>query len=122
MAGHNFARFSDHPHALSSGENSFPASQQSLPRECVRFLNRKRIREDVLRNERAEYGQEIVRTLSAELTAEYGRGFDRRNLHYMVRFAEFFPDQQIVNALRSQLSWTHFRELLSIEDRLNREF
>lgn len=82
----------------------------------------KRIREDVLQNERAEYGKEILQTLSAQLTEEYGRGFDRRNLHYMVRFAELFPDEQIVNALRSQLSWTHFRELLSIEEPLKREF
>ena len=82
----------------------------------------RRIREDVLQNERAEYGKEILQTLSEELTAEYGRGFDRRNLHYMVRFAELFPNEQIVNALRSQLSWTHFRELLSIDDQLKRDF
>ncbi|MFN8738644.1 MAG: YhcG family protein [Pirellula sp.] len=82
----------------------------------------KRIREDVLQNERAEYGKEILQTLSAQLTEEYGRGFDRRNLHYMVCFAELFPDEQIVNALRSQLSWTHFRELLSIEEPIKREF
>ncbi len=65
----------------------------------------KRIREDILQNERAEYGKEILQILSAQLTEEYGRGFDRRNLYYMVRFAELFPDEQIVNALRSQLSW-----------------
>lgn len=82
----------------------------------------KRIREDVLQNERAEYGKEILQTLSGELTQEYGRGFDRRNLYYMVRFAEVFQDEKIVNALRSQLSWTHFRELLSIEDPLKRDF
>ena len=82
----------------------------------------KRIREDVLQNERAEYGKEVLQTLSGKLTQEYGRGFDRRNLHYMVRFAELFPDKQIVNALRSQLSWTHFRELLSIEEQLKRDF
>lgn len=81
-----------------------------------------RIREDVLQNQRAEYGKEIVDALSRQLTAEYGRGFDRRNLFYMIRFAEVFPDQQIVNALRSQLSWTHFRELLPIDDRLKRDF
>lgn len=81
-----------------------------------------RIRQDVLGNERAEYGKEILSTLSQQLTEEYGKGFDRRNLHYMVRFAELFPSEEIVNALRSQLSWTHFRELLSIDDRLKREF
>lgn len=82
----------------------------------------KRIREDVLHEQRAGYGEEIVATLSKQLTAEYGRGFDRRNLFHMIRFAEVFPDEQIVNALRTQLSWTHFRELLSIDDRLKREF
>ncbi len=82
----------------------------------------KRIREDVLGNQRAEYGKEVLQILSGKLTQEYGRGFDRRNLHYMVRFAELFPDEQIVNALRSQLSWTHFRELLSIEEPLKRAF
>ena len=40
----------------------------------------------------------------------------------MIRFAEVFPDQAIVNALRTQLSWTHFRELTAIEDPLKREF
>jgi predicted nuclease of restriction endonuclease-like (RecB) superfamily len=82
----------------------------------------KRIREDVLREKRAEYGEQIVETLSAQLTAEYGRGFDRRNLFHMIRFAEVFPDEAIVNALRTQLSWTHFRELLAIDDPLKREF
>jgi predicted nuclease of restriction endonuclease-like (RecB) superfamily len=81
-----------------------------------------RIRQDVLQEKRAEYGEKIVQTLSAQLTMEYGRGFDRRNLFHMIRFAELFPDQEIVNALRTQLSWTHFRELLSIEDPLKRDF
>ena len=80
------------------------------------------IRVDVLEGKRAEYGEQIVQTLAARLTAEYGRGFDRRNLFHMIRFAEVFPDEAIVNALRTQLSWTHFRELLSIEDALKRDF
>jgi hypothetical protein len=50
----------------------------------------KRIREDVLKNERAAYGKEIVATLSQQLTEEFGRGFGRRNLEHMVRFAETF--------------------------------
>jgi predicted nuclease of restriction endonuclease-like (RecB) superfamily len=82
----------------------------------------KRVREDVLGEQRAGYGERIVQTLSAQLTAEYGRGFDRRNLFHMIRFAEVFPDEAIVNALRTQLSWTHFRELLAIDDPLKREF
>ena len=71
----------------------------------------RRIREDVLKHQRVEYGKEIVQTLSTQLTAEYGRGSDRRSLFYLPRFAELFPDEQIVNALRSQLSWTIFVQL-----------
>ena len=52
----------------------------------------KRIREDVLGNQRAGYGEQIVSSLSAQLTAEYGRGFSRQNLFRMIRFAEVFPD------------------------------
>lgn len=76
----------------------------------------KRIREDVLQEQRAEYGEQIVSSLSHQLTAEYGRGFNRRNLFHMIKFAQVFPDEAIVNALRTQLSWTHLRELISLDD------
>ncbi len=68
----------------------------------------KRIRQEVLGEQRAAYGQQIVNALSAQLTAEYGRGFNRRSLFRMIRFAEAFPDEQIVSALRTQLMWSHF--------------
>lgn len=80
----------------------------------------KRIREDILQERRAEYGEKIVRTLSEKLTAEYGRGFSRQNLFRMPRFAEVFPDEQIVSSLMRQLSWTHFVYIVPIEDPLPR--
>ena len=82
----------------------------------------KRICQEILGEQRAAYGEEIVNALSSQLTAEYGRGFTRTNLFYMMRFAEVFPDEQIVYALRRQLSWTHFRELIAIDDPLKRDF
>jgi predicted nuclease of restriction endonuclease-like (RecB) superfamily len=82
----------------------------------------KRIRDDVLGGQRAEYGEQIVSALSAQLTAEYGRGYSRSNLFYMVQFAETFPDLEIVQSLSGQLSWTHFLQLLPLEDRLKRDF
>jgi predicted nuclease of restriction endonuclease-like (RecB) superfamily len=81
-----------------------------------------RIKTDILGNERAQYGRQIVSALSAELTAEYGKGFTRSNLFYMLRFAEVYPDEQIVHALSGQLSWTHFRQIIHIEDDLKRDF
>ena len=82
----------------------------------------KRIREDVLQNQRAEYRMEIVQTLSAQLTAEYGRGFGRRNLFHMMQLADSFQDGASVSALSAQWSWRHFVEILSLEDSLKRDF
>jgi predicted nuclease of restriction endonuclease-like (RecB) superfamily len=82
----------------------------------------RRIRVDVLKNDRAEYGKEIVSALSAQLTEEYGRGFGRRNLFRMMQFAEYFEDPRIVSALSTQLGWSHFVEILSVDDPLKRDF
>ena len=75
-----------------------------------------RIRTEVLNNERAEYGEQIVASLSHQLTAEYGKGFTRTNLIRMRVFAEFFPDLEISASLSHQLSWSHFVEILPIKD------
>ena len=81
-----------------------------------------RIRQDILKEKRAEYGKEIVATLSQELTKEYGNGFSYSALTRMVRFAEVFPDTQIVATLSRQLSWSHFKEILSLKKPLQRDF
>ena len=82
----------------------------------------KRIKTDILGNERAQYGREIVSALSGQLIAEYGKGFSEKNLRRMIQFAEVFPDQQIVVSLTRQLSWTHFVALIPMKDSLQREF
>ena len=82
----------------------------------------KRIRQDILKEKRAEYGERIVSALGTQLTAEFGRGFGPRNLFRMIRFAEVFPDIEIVSALRTQLGWTHFRQIIYLDDPLKRDF
>nr|WP_311460237.1 DUF1016 N-terminal domain-containing protein [uncultured Capnocytophaga sp.] len=64
----------------------------------------KRINEEVLGNQRAEYGKQIVSTVSRQLTEEYGKGFNEKSLRRMMQFAELFPDFQIVSTLSRQLS------------------
>jgi predicted nuclease of restriction endonuclease-like (RecB) superfamily len=81
-----------------------------------------RIREDVLRRKRADYGRRIVGTLSPQLMRDYGSGFSKDNLFRMVKFAECFPERQIVATLSRQLGWSHFVKLLPLEDPLKREF
>ena len=82
----------------------------------------RRIRQDILKERRADYGAKIVSVLSAQLSAEFGRGFSRRNLFNMVRFAEVFPDPRIVQPLAAQLSWTHFSLIIYLDDPLQRDF
>lgn len=81
-----------------------------------------RIRKDILQEKRAEYGEEILQTLSAELVPAFGRGFSARNLASMVRFAEVFPEPEIVAALSRQLSWSHFVTVLPLSEPLQRDF
>jgi hypothetical protein len=81
-----------------------------------------RLRREVLGEERAAYGEQIVATVAQQLTSDYGRGFGRRNLFQMLRFAEVFPELGIVQTLSAQLGWSHFVELLPLQDPLQREF
>ncbi len=82
----------------------------------------RRIRRDILRERRAEYGEQILQTLSAKLTAEFGRGYSARNLGSMVRFAGVFPRANILQTLSAKLGWSHFQRLIYVEDPLKREF
>jgi predicted nuclease of restriction endonuclease-like (RecB) superfamily len=81
-----------------------------------------RIRRDILKEKRADYGKQIVGALSRELGAVYGRGFTDDNLFRMIQFAEVFPDREIVGTLSRQLGWSHFLLLLPVKDDLKREF
>ena len=82
----------------------------------------KRIQADILGNERAEYGKEILDTLSQELTSEFGKGFSYSALTRMVRFAENFSEPSIVATLSRQLGWSHFKEIIPLKDELQRDF
>lgn len=81
-----------------------------------------RVRQDILKDKRASYGEEIVSALGRQLEIDFGRGFSVKSLRHMIRFAEAFPDSAIVSALRRQLTWTHFKSLIYLEDPLKRNF
>jgi hypothetical protein len=81
-----------------------------------------RIHREILGKERAEYGEQIVHALSAQLRLEFGEGFGKRNLFNMIRFAEVFPDEHVVRSLVPTLSWTHIRLIIYIDDPLKRDF
>jgi len=82
----------------------------------------KRLREEVIGSGRAEYGERLVEMISQQLSRDYGQGFSRRNLFNMLRFAEVFPDEEIVQTLSAQLSWSHLLLIIPLKDELRRDF
>ena len=82
----------------------------------------RRINNEILKNERAEYGKQIVVTVSRQLIKDYGNNFEEKNLRRMIQFANQYPDVEIVATLWRQLSWSHFLMLITIKDDLKRDF
>lgn len=90
---------------------------------CLYWQVGQRIRTELLREgARAAYGERILATLSQELTQRYGKGFTESSLNRMVKFAEVFPEPQIVATLSQQLSWSHFLLLLPLDKPMQRDF
>lgn len=81
-----------------------------------------RITAELLHGQRAGYGQQIVATLARQLSAEYGRGWSEQQLHHCLRLAAAFPDEAILSALRRELTWTHIKTLMYIDDPIKRDF
>ncbi len=88
------------------------------------FIGYRIAEEELKGKDRADYGEKIIKKLSKELTKKYGKGFDRRQLYYCLKFYKTFPE--IVNAVSSQfkrlLSWTHYRILLQVFDKEARDW
>jgi len=82
-------------------------------------IGRRIVVEEQNGNNRAEYGKSLIENLAKALTEDFGKGFDERNLRYMRQFYMTFP---IWNAVRSKLSWTHYRLLMRVENETARDF
>lgn len=82
----------------------------------------KRIKDDVLYNQRAKYGKQIVKNLAEKLSRRFGKGWSDRKLLHCIRAAYTFSEDEIAYAVRTQLTWTHIRSLMYIEDSLKRTF
>lgn len=116
---------------LNDVQSIIEVSQKEAYRSVNRILTQRnwligyRIAEEELAGEdRAEYGVEIIKSLSRNLTQKYGKGYDRSNLYHCLRFYKAFP--QIVDTVRRQsdikLSWSHYRTLLQVHDEIARKW
>ncbi|MBY0379622.1 MAG: PDDEXK nuclease domain-containing protein [Burkholderiales bacterium] len=86
------------------------------------WLIGKRIDQEILKYQRATYGENIMEHISQELTLKYGKGYGVVNLSRMLKFSRLFSDQQIVSTLSKELSWSHFVLVCSIDEQLKRDF
>jgi predicted nuclease of restriction endonuclease-like (RecB) superfamily len=113
--------FKDLISIVESSRRQF-ASQANMALSFTYWQVGKRINNDLLDNQRADYGKKIVVSAARHLTLQFGMSFDEKNLRRMMQFAQIFNDEQIVVSLIRQLSWTHFIALIPIKDPLQREF
>jgi DUF1016 N-terminal domain len=81
-----------------------------------------RINTEILQGQRAEYGKQIVASLSKQLTQAYGKGWSERQLHYCLLIVEIFPDQEILHTVCAKLSWSHLKLIIGIKDPLKQSF
>ena len=85
-------------------------------------IGRRIVEEEQRGKKRAEYGKEIVKNLSKELTEEFGKGFSRRTLWEMRKLYVYFSDYKKVRTLFAQLTWSHFQKVLRVSNEKARIF
>jgi predicted nuclease of restriction endonuclease-like (RecB) superfamily len=76
----------------------------------------KRINEEILLNNRAEYGKQVVPTIAEKLTEKYGRNFEQKNLRRMMQFANVIKEYEIVEPVARQLTWSHILLLIPLRE------
>jgi predicted nuclease of restriction endonuclease-like (RecB) superfamily len=81
-----------------------------------------RLQQEVLKGERAQYGKQTIKTLAAQLTQDFGKGWSERHLASCIQLSHCFKDEKILHTLCAELSWSHLRLLLSFDDDLQRDF
>lgn len=108
--------------ALIDRTQAFAAAQVNAALTLRNWYIGRMIDVEVLKEVRAGYDQEIVATLSPQLTKRFGRGFNQSSLYRMVKFSQTFPDIEIVATLSPKLSWSHFREIVALPHAEARSF
>lgn len=106
---------------VQSARQRLAAVASATTAQLYWHLGRRLLTEN-LQDGRAAYGERSLATVSRELTAEFGQAFTLRSLYRAIQFCQGFTDQEIVSTLSTQLSWSHFIELLPIKDPLARDF
>lgn len=81
-----------------------------------------RIQVELLKGQRAEYGKRVVAELAHQLTADFGKGWSEQQLRHCMRLADVFADANILSTLQRELSWSHLKTLIYMDDPIKRDF
>jgi len=81
-----------------------------------------RVNVELLQGQRAEYGKQVIDELAKQLTIEFGKGWSAQQIRHCLRLAEVFSDHQILSTVRRELTWSHIKALIYIEEPLKRDF
>jgi predicted nuclease of restriction endonuclease-like (RecB) superfamily len=102
---------------LESARQKTYAAMNYAMVEAYWLIGKRIVEEEQQGKERAEYGKEILQTLSGELTKEYGKGYSARNLWDFRKFYLTFSEIEILHTLCAKLSWSHIRLIMRVYDR-----
>jgi hypothetical protein len=94
---------------LSAARQKAYLSVNSVMVEAYWLTGKRIVEEEQQGKERAAYGEEILKTLSVELTKEFGKGFSERNLRDFRQFYLTFQETEIWHTLCAKLNWSHIR-------------
>jgi predicted nuclease of restriction endonuclease-like (RecB) superfamily len=84
--------------------------------EAYWLIGKRIVEEEQNGKERADYGKEIIKNISEEMTREFGKGFSKRTIWEIRQFYTTFPDFSIVRTLSAQLSWSHFQRIAKVQN------
>jgi predicted nuclease of restriction endonuclease-like (RecB) superfamily len=82
----------------------------------------KLVKQTILQGERSEYGKQLIKNVAQQLSLRFGNTWNDKMLWHCSKFFSSFPDEQIVAALRRELTWTHLKNIAYIDEPLKREF
>lgn len=79
-------------------------------------IGKRIVEEEQCGKQRADYGMQLIKTISQQLTTEFGSGYSVRNLSYFRQLYQYFPDWEILHTRVQNLSWSHIRCILRVDD------
>lgn len=105
---------------VQSKSNALQAVNRQL--SVLNWKVGQRIQQEILQNKRASYGKQLIKQLSNHLRLKHGRGWSTQQLRHCIQFYKTFNTEEKLYAVSRELTWTHLRSLIYIDDALKRSF